>query len=210
MQLLVLVAIAFAILSVIFVTLGVVAFRKKRLLGSAADMTVAALMLSLAALCATITVATRGYQALTHEEVVAWVATVPTGDQTFAAKVRFPDGTERTYSLAGDEFYIDAHILKWKSIANLLGLHTQYELDRVSGRYIDLDDEQSKLRTVFGLSVEKPVDMFALRRRWTAFGPLVDAEYGSASFVDTRTPSAFEVRVSTTGLLIRPVENGGS
>jgi len=34
--------------------------------------------------------------------------------------------------------------------------------------------------------------------------PLVDAEYGSATFVAAGRPAQFEVRVSTTGLLIRP------
>src|SRR5205809_310070 len=35
-------------------------------------------------------------------------------------------------------------------------------------------------------------------------GPLVDAEYGSATFVAATRPATFEVRVSTTGLLARP------
>ena len=41
------------------------------------------------------------------------------------------------------------------------------------------------------------------RRR--LLGPLVDAEYGSATFVAATRPATFEVRVSTTGLLARPV-----
>jgi hypothetical protein len=32
---------------------------------------------------------------------------------------------------------------------------------------------------------------------------LVDAEYGSATFIDVQSPAVFEVRVSTTGLLVR-------
>jgi hypothetical protein len=32
---------------------------------------------------------------------------------------------------------------------------------------------------------------------------LVDAEYGSATFIEVRSPAVFEVRVSTTGLLVR-------
>jgi hypothetical protein len=34
----------------------------------------------------------------------------------------------------------------------------------------------------------------------------LDAEYGSAAFVELEKPAKFEVRVSTTGLLIRKVE----
>ena len=55
------------------------------------------------------------------------------------------------------------------------------------------------------LRTDKPLDLFDLVRRhvWLRF--LVDAEYGSASYIKVRRPARFEVRVSTTGLLIREV-----
>src|SRR2546426_1074053 len=49
----------------------------------------------------------------------------------------------------------------------------------------------------------KPVDLYSIARR-RLLGPLVDAEYGSATFVAATRPATFEVRVSTTGLLARP------
>jgi len=105
--------------------------------------------------------------------------------------------------LSGDQVYVDAHILKWKPVANLLGLHTTYELDRIGGRYIDIEHERDSTRTVFLLSSSKPLDMFTLRRRWTLLAPLLDAEYGSGTFVTADRPDSLEVLVSTTGLLIR-------
>ena len=44
-----------------------------------------------------------------------------------------------------------------------------------------------------------------LRSRYTFLAPLVDAEYGSATFVPVTHPAELELRVSTTGLLVRPV-----
>ena len=41
-----------------------------------------------------------------------------------------------------------------------------------------------------------------------AFAPLLDAEYGSGTFQSADRPGTFEVRVSTTGLLIRPRDQG--
>jgi hypothetical protein len=197
-----------AILSLGCFALSVSAIRKKRLLGMTANATLALLFLALGALFAVITVSTRGYQALTREDLVARVHTRPMGPQSFVARVEFVDDGEQTYVLAGDEFYIDAHILKWKPIANLLGLHTQYELDRISGRYIDVQDERNQPRTLFSLKAEKSLDMFTMRRRWSVLSPLVDAEYGSATFVAVNAPAEFEVRVSTSGLLIRGVPIG--
>jgi hypothetical protein len=165
---------------------------------------VAVLLLIGAGLLAIISVGTLGYHALTKEEVAAWVRVEPAGPERFTAKFRFPDGRTATYLLAGNELYVDAHILKWKPIANLLGLHTQYELDRVAGRYRRLEDEQARVRTVYPLGRTKPVDVFDLRQEFPALSPLLDVEYGSASFVPADRSTEWELRVSTSGLLFRP------
>ena len=82
----------------------------------------------------------------------ARIAVKPAGPKRFTAVFRFPDGKETTYELAGDEIYVDARILKWHPYANMIGLHTAYELDRVAGRYHDIADERSAPRTVHALS----------------------------------------------------------
>ncbi len=64
-------------------------------------------------------------------------------------------------------------------------------------------DEQSKVHTAYSLARERQVDLFSLARR-KLLGPLVDAEYGSAAFVAGSKAAEYEVRVSTTGLLMRP------
>ena len=112
------------------------------------------------------------------------------------------------FVLAGDEFNMDAHILKWTSIGNLIGLHTDYELDRISGRYFMLEDEQTKPRTVFGLGQAKSFDLFDLRREHPILSWLVDAEYGSGTFMAAEDEAVYDVLVSTTGLLVRRREAG--
>ena len=203
MSLVLQVAAVFAGLSLVFFMLGVLAIKRRRYLLVGISLMGAVVALSVAGLCMTISVATRGYRALTREEVAAVVVTTPTGPQQFDAAFEFPDGRTASFALAGDELYVDAHILKWKPIANILGLHTAYELDRVAGRYTALEDEQNLPRSVYSLAQEKPVDMFDLRRRLLLFRPLVDAEYGSATFILVNRPTSWEVRVSTSGLLVR-------
>jgi hypothetical protein len=184
---------------------GVGALRRRRWLGAAGAWTFGALLVVSGLLAASLGLATQGYRALTREEVAAVVVVEPTGHSRFRARFRFPDGAESGFELSGDELYVDAHILKWKPVANLLGLHTAYELDRVSGRYSDLEDERRLPRTVHSLAPERPVDIFGARRRFPLLAHLVDAEYGSATFAVADRPARFEVRVSTTGLLIRPL-----
>jgi hypothetical protein len=202
---LLIVAFVSATLAIGFLLAGVVALKRRRLLGFASGVTVALLLLTLAALMGTITVATQGYRALTREELAATVEVRPTGAQRFTATFTFPDGRRETFALAGDQIYVDAHILKWKPIANILGLHTAYELDRVGGRYVELESERDSARTLHSLSADKPFDMFSLRRRWSVFAPLLDTEYGSGTFLMADRAATLEVLVSTTGLLIRTI-----
>lgn len=164
------------------------------------------LLLAVGALAATIAIGTHGYTALTREDIAATLLVQPTGPQRFSATVRYPDLREVKFELAGDEVYVDAQILKWKPVANVFGLHTAYELDRIAGRYRSIDHERSAARTVFPLSRDKPLDLFDLRRRYTLLAPLLDAEYGSASYVVVSRPAEIELRVSTTGLLMREVK----
>jgi len=60
--------------------------------------------------------------------------------------------------------------------------------------------------TVYSLAKDRPLDMFDLRRRFAILNTLLDAEYGSATFINTNSTEKFRVMVSTTGLLIRKTE----
>lgn len=182
---------------------GLVALSRARPLRFATRTLVGLLLLSLGVLAGGIGFGMRGYRALTREDVAARIAVRPLGPQRFSATIRVPDRPEITHELAGDAIYVDAHILKWKPIVNVFGLHTAYELDRVGGRYNDITREKSPERTVYSLAPDRPVDLFGLRRRYAFLAPLLDAEYGSGSFVPVTKPAEFEVRISTTGLLIR-------
>jgi hypothetical protein len=194
-----------AALGGVFALGAIVALLKLRPLRFVLRALIGSLFLALAALAGAVGFGMAGYRALTREVVAARIAVRPARAQRFTATVRIPDRPAMTFDLAGDEVYVDAHILKWKPMANVLGLHTAYELDRVGGRYRDLNEERSGERTIHSLSEPKAVDLFGLRREHEFLAPLLDAEYGSGTFVPVTRPAEFEVRVSTTGLLIREV-----
>jgi hypothetical protein len=195
---------ASGLLALVFVAGSARSLRRGRPLSFGARSLTALLLAAVCALCVVVVVGTQGYRALTREEVAAEVHLQPAGPQSFVARFVFPDGQQATYRLSGDQLYVDAHILKWKPIANLLGLHTAYELDRVAGRYASLEDERIRPRTVDSLARSKTLDLFTLRQKYAPLAFLVDAEYGSATFVDVKAPAVVEIRVSTTGLLVRP------
>jgi hypothetical protein len=161
-------------------------------------------MLLVAVASGAISLGLRGYRSLVSEQLAAVIILEPVAPQRFRAVFQFPDGNENEFDLAGDQIYVDAKILKWKSIGTLLGLDTEYALDRVSGRYQRLEDERSRSRTVQSLSATSFVDLFWLRRRFARLSPLYDVEYGSAAFAPAAEPMTYELRVSASGLLLRP------
>jgi hypothetical protein len=197
----------FDLLAVIFIIAAGSAWRHRRRVQTGVGLLAAALCLSVGILCGAITVGIRGYRALTSEVVAATIKTEPIGPQHFRATVTLPDSSLHMFDLAGDAVYVDAHVLKWRPIGNLLGLNTVYELDRIAGRYQRLTDEQNRERTVFSLATHKPFDAYDLARRYWLLRPLVDAQYGSATFIGATAPggATYEVRISTTGLLVRQV-----
>jgi len=206
-NMLIILTILCALLALFFLILTIARTKKRKLMSAGRNFIATLLMLSLSALFATISVSIHGYQALTREEQAAIVRISPAGEQKFSARFIMPDSSEKVFVLAGDQLYVDAHILKWKPFANILGLHTSYELDRVSGRYSDLHDERTKVHTHYSLSKNKLFNIFDLRQQYTLFSPLLDAEYGSATFINSNSSAEFRIMVSTTGLLIRNIDD---
>ena len=198
-------ALVFGALGALFLLGALIALFRARAFGFAIRLFAAIALLAIGSLFGAIAIGTQGYRALAREDLAARIVVQPTGAQRFSAAVRFADGREARYEVAGDEIYVDAHILKWRPLANVLGLHTEYELARLAGRYRDIDAERRAPRTVYPLGAERPLDLFSLRQRHTLLAPLVDAQYGSATFVPVSERAELEVRVSTTGLLLRDV-----
>lgn len=146
---------------------------------------------------------TRGYRALTREEVAASVTTRSTGPRSFRAVVERPDARPDTFRIAGDQLYVDAHVLKWQPWVNVLGVHTGYRLTRIGGRYRSLEAERDAERTVYGLSEAPPLDLLEVVDRLPVVGRVVDVTFGSGAFVPADDGGRYEVRVTTSGLLIR-------
>lgn len=204
-----LVAIVLGAIGGVLVGAGLAALVRARPLRFALRTLAGLLLLACGALLGTIAIGTQGYRALTREDLAARLIVRPTGPQRFSATVRFPEGSEKAFDIAGDEIYVDARILKWKPVANFLGLHTAYELDRIAGRYRSIDQERTAPRTIYSLAEDKSIDLFTLRQRHAFLAAFFDADYGSGTFTRVTGPAELEVRVSTTGLLIREVLKPG-
>ena len=206
-----LIAIA-ALLGIVGFAVGFSAFGalvRARLVRFVFGALVSIVLLAAGAVLALFSLGIEGMKALTKEESAARIKVVPTGVQRYDATITFADGRVETYDLAGDDIYVDGHIVKWTPLANMLGLHTSYRLDRIAGRYRALEQENTARRTVYAIDTAPVIDLVALGKR-LPLGQFFDAEYGSASYVPVAEARELDLMVSTTGLLLRPASPPGT
>ncbi|SHG06198.1 hypothetical protein SAMN04487965_3228 [Microbulbifer donghaiensis] len=146
------------------------------------------------------------YRNLAEEHSVGTVSFKRLGDQYFEAKFSDADGLAQSFELHGDQWQLDARMLKWKGPLARWGIQPAYRLDRLSGRYLTLQDERSKERSVHQLiGSNYGVDVWQSLRGFDKKLSFVDAVYGSATFLPMEDGAVYEVRISHTGLLARPL-----
>jgi len=150
-----------------------------------------------------------GYQRLVFEQPAAELTFHLVADQDFNADITYPDGSHQQFELRGDEWQVDARVLKWTGFANLLGFNAAYRLERISGRYRDIQDERTLPRTVHLLHPPDRVDTWNITRRYQRWLPGIDALYGSATFLPMADDARFEIKVTQSGLIARPLNEPG-
>ena len=147
----------------------------------------------------------RTYQRLTSEAPVGELDLSRVAPHQYDAVLTYPNGTVAVFFLRGDEWQVDARILKWRGAVNLLGFDAALRLDRISGRYTDIADERSQPRTVYQLHPPETIDLWELAHRYHRWLPWVDALYGSATFLPMADKGSYEISASQTGLIARPL-----
>ena len=195
--------IVFAVLGIILFIMGIQRVWRRRIVAGSLEGLVGLLLLAVAALMAAISINLYTYDRLTHESKIAEISFQVIGPQHFGAVVTLKNKGE-ILDLRGDEWQIDARVLKWRGMAVLIGFDTLYRLDRLSGRYRDITQERTGPRTVHSLSEEKGLDLWMIGRRYAHWIPWVDAVYGSATYMPMVDGASYTVSVSSTGLLARP------
>jgi hypothetical protein len=141
---------------------------------------------------------------LVEEQLVSLIEFRRISPQEFQARVMIEGEDDRFFVLRGDEWQMDAKIVTWKPPATILGLDPLYQLDRLSGRYSEIDRELSEARTVHSLSPPMPVDIWKAARRFPLLTPGVDAYYGTATYLPMADGARFEVSLTRDALIARP------
>lgn len=149
----------------------------------------------------------RSYHQMQLDAPIATVSFERQDNQHFMAVfVPTETGVTQKFALRGDQWQLDARIVRWQGPLRTIGGKPGYRLDRMSGRYLSLEDERTRERTVYNLvEPDRGLDFWAWVYRHQDWVPWVDASYGSATFIPMADGALYEVALSTSGLVAKPL-----
>ena len=143
------------------------------------------------------------YHRLTHESPVAYLYVEQLEQQHYRVDFLHLQNCKKTsYIIQGDEWQVDARIIKWHGWANLLGLDASFQLDRISGRYHNIEQQRIQLPSVFTLETKRDYDLWALKKKYQWL-PWLDAKYGQSVFLAMKNAQSYQVYMSQSGLIAR-------
>ena len=177
-------------------------WRRRLIWGSLQGLT-GMLFIAVALLAISVAMNLYSYQIFNEEKLAAEVRIESLGPQ-FYRIYYIPKGqAAQLFEVRGDEWQVDARILKWHGLATMVGLKTVYRMERISGRYRDLHQERNAQHTVHALSNPRGLDLWKWSRENQRRIPWVDAIYGNAAYMPLVNLAQFKVTVSSSGLVIR-------
>ena len=200
------ITILIALFGLLLLALACQRLYRARFIAATGSALMGLLLLSLAGLLFVISLNLHTYARLTHEKPVAQIVFEARGPQQYRATLaEVPSGEMQLFMLSGDEWQLDARVLKWQGWANLLGLDAQYRLERIGGRYRDIEQERNDQRTVYALSENPGLDLWLLSTQYPRWLPFVDAVYGSATYMPMADGARYEISITQSGLITRPI-----
>lgn len=144
------------------------------------------------------------YQQLNKENLISTVSIYQLGDQEYDLTLIDSEGKEERFKILGDQWQLDVRLLTWKGPIQALGASPLYRMDRLSGRYLSLEQERSAERTVYQLSKSAGVDIW----QWiNKHGFWLDAQFGSAVYLPLTNGAVYGVSLTPKGILARPLND---
>ena len=199
------VGVLLVIVAAALIAAGVRALVRGRLLGAVSRLGAGLILLGGLGTAGALFLGVLAYERLDQEQPALALRFEQLGEQRYLARLHYPDGRQVIVPLAGDQWQVDARVLRWSGLATLLGLETRYRLERISGRYADLEAERTGPRSVHPLAPpQRGIDPWLLGQRHGDRLPWVDATYGSATYLPMADGAEYRVAVTRSGLIARP------
>lgn len=161
--------------------------------------------LALALLIGVVAYDLRSYDPQVRDKPLVTLSFSADGPQRYRVNL-LEGGEEREVTLEGDLWQLDARLLGWKGLAALIGLQPGYRLERLSGRFLAIEQQQSARFAQVALA-ESPygIDLW----RWLRLGQrdlfLFEAQAARVTYLPIADGAVFSVSLGPTGLMAQPM-----
>lgn len=164
--------------------------------------TVGMLILAFAGLVGLVAWDVTTYRALTQGKPLASLTFQADGRQRYRVKVE--QGQQVRYvTLEGDLWRLDLRVLHWKGLAALIGLEPGYRLERLSGRYLAVEQQDRSGRPYAELEHSR-VDLWGWLQRCQCASLILEPQLRRVSFLPIADGAVYTVDMAPTGLLAKP------
>lgn len=163
------------------------------------------LLLALALLIGVVAYDLRSYDVQVQGRPFLTLTFAADGPQRY--RVNLLEGSkEREVVLEGDLWQLDARLLGWKGLAALIGLEPGYRLEKLSGRFLAIEQQQTARHAQVQLAASPyGIDLWHWLRLTRRDLFLFDPQAARVTYLPIADGAAFSVSLSPTGLLARPL-----
>jgi len=144
------------------------------------------------------------YKQLLAEVPIATISIYERGDQYYDLPLVDDNRIEQRFEIHGDQWQLDARLLTWVGPLAAAGQKPLYRLDRLSGRYVSLEQARNGEQSVFALEQSQFVDLWQIFNRFNAW---IDVSYGSAVYMPMENGAVFSVYLTAKGMNVRPINS---
>ncbi len=205
-----------SIVPIVGIVMGLIAFllfilfikrikrRKKRALICIIHFLIVIVFALISSIFMLLYISLKGYENFTYNKPIFSIECPIKSDEYFELKfvpLQDEDGAVKYYRVKGQQFVIEGHIIKWENFFVTLGMKPLYRVTRLTGRYISVDDEKGKERSVYEIAEETM--MWRWLMRYGEKTPGIDAVYGTSSFKDAMEYKKYTVYITHNAFVIK-------
>ena len=144
------------------------------------------------------------YKQLLSEVPIATISMYEKEPQHFDVSLAPTAGSEQRFDIYGDQWQLDARLLTWVGPIAAMGKKPLYRLDRISGRYISLEQALNAEQSIYGLEQSRVIDVWRVLQKMPSW---IDANYGSAVYMPMEHGAVYSVYLTAKGMTVRPINH---
>jgi hypothetical protein len=167
--------------------------------------TLGLLLVAVAAVIVTLALDLGTYSAVPADKPLVTIGFEADGPQRYRVNL-LQGGTEQTVSLDGDLWQLDVRLLQWKGLAALIGLEPGYRLEKLTGRYLSMEQQQQSLSTKVALSQSRyGIDLWHWLRMGNSDLYVFDPQARRVNYLPMANGAVYTISLAATGLLVHPL-----